>query len=93
MVAKENAAKRCRLMTELNEERGKYSAGILLSLVLEIEEEVCYMGRSCIADGFDILDNRRAVGLSINKGHNESGPEETNLSTLLPEPAMEAEVC
>jgi hypothetical protein len=54
-------------MAELNEERGKYGAGILLSLVLEIKEEVCYMSRSCIADGFDILDNRRAVGLSIRK--------------------------
>jgi hypothetical protein len=28
-----------------------------------------------------------------NKDHDESGTEETNLSTLLPEPAMETEVC
>jgi len=54
-------------MAELNEERGKYGTGILLSLVLEIEEEVGYMSRSCVADGFNILDNRRAVGLSIIK--------------------------
>jgi len=31
--------------------------GILLSLVLEVEEKVGYMSRSCVADGLDILDN------------------------------------
>jgi hypothetical protein len=31
--------------------------GILLSLVLEIEEKEGYMSRSCAADGSDILDN------------------------------------
>ena len=41
--------------------------GVLLSLVFEIEEKESYVGGSCIADGFDILDNRRAFGMSISK--------------------------
>jgi len=65
MVAKENVARRRGLMTELNEERGKYVTGILLSFVLEIKEKVGYMGGSCMTDGFNILDDRRAVGWSI----------------------------
>jgi len=39
--------------------------GILLSLVLEVEEKECYMSGSCITDGLDILDDRRAVRWSI----------------------------
>jgi hypothetical protein len=31
--------------------------GILLSLVLEVEEKEGYMSGSCVADKFDILDN------------------------------------
>ena len=58
MVAKENVAKRYGLMAKLNEERGKYGAGILLSLVLEIKEKVGYMSGSCVTDGFDILYDR-----------------------------------
>jgi len=38
--------------------------GILLSFVFEIEEKEGYVSGSCVADGLDILDNRRAVGLS-----------------------------
>ena len=51
------------------------------------------MSRSCVADGFDIVDNGRAVGLSAIKAIKKIGTEETNLSTLLPEPAIETEVC
>jgi len=54
-------------MAELNEERGKYGADILLSLVLEVGEKVGYMSGSYVADGLDMLDDRRAVGLSIIK--------------------------
>ena len=93
MVAKENVAKRCGLMAELGEERGKQGAGILFSFVLEIKEKVGYMSRSCLADGLDILDNRRTVGLSTIKAITSLGRKRQNLSTLLPEPAMEAEVC
>jgi hypothetical protein len=54
-------------MAELDDERGKYGSGVLLSLVLEIEEKEGYMSRSCVADGLNILDNGRANGLSIMK--------------------------
>ena len=67
MVSKEDVAKRCGFVAELNEERGNQGAGILLSLVLVIKEKVGYMSGLCIADRLDILDNRRAVGLSIMK--------------------------
>jgi hypothetical protein len=39
--------------------------GILLSLVLEVEEKEGDMSGSCITDGFDIVDDRRAVRWSI----------------------------
>ena len=54
-------------MAELNDERGKKGAGILLSFVLEIKEKEGDMSGSGVTDGFDILDNGRAVGLSIMK--------------------------
>ena len=65
--------------------------GILLSLVLEVEEKVGDMSGSYVADELDILDNRRADGLSIIMVIMSLG-RETSLSTLLPEPAMEAGV-
>jgi hypothetical protein len=38
--AKKNVAERIRLVTELDEDRGKQSAGILFFLVSEIEKKV-----------------------------------------------------
>ena len=80
-------------MAELNDERGKKGAGVLLSLVLEIKEKEGYMGGSCIADGLNILDNGRTIGVVNNEGHNQSGTKETNLSTLFPDPATGVEIC
>jgi hypothetical protein len=64
----------------------------LLSLVLVIKEKVGYTSGSWVTDGFDIFDDGRAVWGSIMKAIMRLA-EETNLSTLFPEPAMEAGVC
>jgi hypothetical protein len=66
--------------------------GILLSLVLEVEEKEGYMSRARIPYGFDILDDRRAVGWSLISVRMNSGWK-TSLSTLFPEPAMDVELC
>jgi hypothetical protein len=66
--------------------------GILLSLVLEVEEKEGDMSGPCITDGFDILDDRRAVGLSIINIEMNS-EWKTSLSTLFPEPAIDIELC
>jgi hypothetical protein len=45
-------------MAELNNERRKEGADILLSVVPKIEEEVRNVSRFCVGDVFNILDDR-----------------------------------
>ncbi len=57
--AKKNIAERIRLVTELDEDRGKQSAGILFFLVSEVEEKVGHVCRPSFGGAFDILDDCR----------------------------------
>jgi hypothetical protein len=55
--AKEDVEERNGLVAELNDERREQSTNILLSDVLEIEEEESYVRRPSVADITDILND------------------------------------
>ena len=57
--AKKDIAERIRLLTELDKDRGKESAGILFFFVSEVEKKVCYVCRTSFGGAFDILDDCR----------------------------------
>lgn len=56
IASQEDVAERIRVMDELDEERRKQGAGILLSSVLKVEEGISHVSRSRFTDPFDILD-------------------------------------
>jgi hypothetical protein len=93
--AKKNVTERIRLVTELDEDRGKQSAGILFFLVSEIEKKVGHVCCPSFGGAFDILDDRRTSEKStVSVSSAESKPyRATYVSMLFPEPAMEPEVC
>ena len=53
--------------TELGEQGGEKSATVLLSSVLEIEEEIGHGRRPPVGGTFNTLDDGRASGIRENK--------------------------
>lgn len=59
---KKNVGERSRLTAELDEDRREEGADILLSGILEIEEEIRQVRRPSVGSAFNILDDSRANG-------------------------------
>ena len=57
--AMKNVAERIGLVTELDEDRSKQSAGILFFFISKVEKKVGYMCRTGFGGAFDILDDCR----------------------------------
>jgi len=87
--AKKNVAERIGLVTELDEDRGKQSAGILFFFVSEVEEKVGHVCRASFGGAFDILDDCRTSEYSKILVTLPKQVSWTYVSTLFPEPAVE----
>jgi hypothetical protein len=60
---------------------------VLFVDISEVKIEICDRGLTCIADGFDIFDDRRTGEMQVTQLSFTNSEGSTNQSMLFPEPA------